>query len=205
MRQLNLCLVRKEEVAPFAVDVEPFPGGVRARVKDLEPFTARFKTFIFEEATIAEAVHAACLCHHKKLAFAESCTGGSLAASLVAIPGASKYFLGSIVAYSNDWKERFLQVSHSTIVQEGAVSKSCVCEMIRGLFAETDADLAVAVSGQLGTSPGKVYLAIAERGKQIDVGPLQVGPDRAYGIELTVQTALGALWRRIVHHTLTLS
>ncbi len=212
MSRLNLCLLTEKEVAPYAKSVKPFPGGVQVEVSDLEAFRKRFAPFIYEEATLAEAVHHAFIAAGKKLALAESCTGGALAARLVAIPDASRYFLGSIVAYSNAWKERLLQVSHSTLIQEGAVSKAVVVEMVRGLFAETDADFAVAISGLVGPSGGTaqkpvgtIYIAVGERGKSIDAGKIVAKGERPDGIELAAQTALGVLWRRLVHHTFTLS
>lgn len=215
MFTVNACLLTEKEAAPYASSIQPFVGGIQATFPDeqeAKAFRKRFAQFIYEEPTLAEAVHHAFIARKKKLALAESCTGGALAARLVAIPDASRYLLGSIVAYSNEWKERFLQVSHSTIKKEGAVSRSAVIEMVEGLFAETNADFAVAVSGLVGPSGGTekkpvgtIYIAVGERGHPIDAGKIQARPDRASGIELALQTALGVLWRRLVHHTLTLS
>lgn len=215
MFTVNACLLTEKEVTPYAPSVKPFLGGIQATFLDAEEakaFRKRFAQFIYEEATLAEAVHHAFIGRKKKLALAESCTGGAVAARLVAIPDASRYLLGSIVAYSNEWKERFLQVSHSTIKTDGAVSLRAVKEMVEGLFSETNADFAVAISGLVGPTGGTkekpvgtIYIAVGERGKPIDAGKIQARPDRADGIELALQTALGVLWRRLVHHTFTLS
>ena len=56
-----------------------------------------------------------------RIAFAESCTGGLASEMVTSVPGASEYFLGSAVTYSNEAKERILGVSHSIIEEHGAV------------------------------------------------------------------------------------
>lgn len=165
----------------------------------------RFPTFFLGEKKIEEAVHEALNEKKAKLAFAESCTGGAMAAKIVSVPGASLFFQGSIVAYANSWKERFLHVRRDTLDKEGAVSKKVAIEMIEGLFGESDIDYAVAVSGLLGEERAMVYFAIGKKGEGIDVGKLKAPSDRKEGIEFTVQTALGALWRRVVHNAWTFS
>lgn len=90
----------------------------------------------------------------KKIAFAESCTGGYLAAQLVAIPNASKVFLGSIVAYSNDLKHKILKVSHETLRTHGAASREVADEMWIGLLKLTGADYGIAITGIAGPTGG---------------------------------------------------
>lgn len=85
---------------------------------------------------------------------AESCTGGSLAAALTKVPGASGYFLGSIVAYSNDLKINLLKVPPELIRIHGAVSREVVLAMLDGILASTSSDFAVAVSGVAGPTGG---------------------------------------------------
>ncbi len=164
----SLCLLREVEVDPFLreikekhpeVDIGIFPAMGTLQVvfrseKPVEPYVRliekKFPSFYYGEGAIAEAVHRELIARKKTLGLAESCTGGAISARLAAIPDASKYLLGSIVAYSNIWKERFLHVSHSTIKKPGAVSVEAVKEMAAGLFSETDADYAIAVSGIAG-------------------------------------------------------
>jgi len=138
------------------------------------------------------------------LALAESCTGGALAAKLVSLPDASKYFLGGIVAYSNAWKERFLHVSRTTLEESGAVSQEVVIEMVKGLLSETEADFAVAISGVLGPGGaslekpvGTVYVAIAKRGERIDARLVEAPLERLSAIEFIVQFTIEALYERI--------
>lgn len=85
---------------------------------------------------------------------AESCTGGSIAAKLVSVPGSSSYFKGSIVAYANEIKEEMLQVSSDTLSKFGAVSEEVVVEMVRGVMQRLKTDCAIAVSGIAGPSGG---------------------------------------------------
>ena len=88
------------------------------------------------------------------ITFAESCTGGQLAAAFTAISGASVVFNGSVVSYANTIKERWLGVQSSTLEQHGAVSRECVAEMLSGVLKMTQADYAIAVSGIAGPTGG---------------------------------------------------
>lgn len=173
---------------------------------------AKFPTFFYGEGAIEEVLQQECIQRKKTVAFAESCSGGALAAKVTSVPGSSAYFLGSIVAYSNSWKERFLQVSRSTLKNHGAVSRETVIEMAKGLLQETEADFAVAVSGIAGPGGGTadkpvgtVYVAIGEKGGKIDAGLISAPQERKIAIDLTVHLTLGALWRRLVHQTFTFS
>ncbi|MFI5334252.1 MAG: CinA family protein, partial [Chlamydiales bacterium] len=92
--------------------------------------------------------------NNKTLAFAESCTGGRMAALVTAIPGASSYFLGSIVCYADALKRDLLHVPEELLQTRGAVSKEVVSAMLKGLFEVTAADYGIAVSGIAGPSGG---------------------------------------------------
>lgn len=88
------------------------------------------------------------------LACAESCTGGLIASAITDLPGASRAFWGSIVAYSNGCKERILGVDPRTIGEKGAVSRECAREMARGALKASGADIALAVTGIAGPDGG---------------------------------------------------
>lgn len=88
------------------------------------------------------------------LSLAESCTGGAMAATLTQIPGASSYFLGSIVAYSNALKSDLLKVPPQLIQEKGAVSREVVQAMLEGVLELTGSDCAAAVSGISGPTGG---------------------------------------------------
>lgn len=91
-----------------------------------------------------------------RIATAESCTGGGVAAAITAIPGSSAWFEYGIVSYANAAKEKLLGVSSETLAREGAVSEAVVIEMARGVLALSGADIAVAISGIAGPSGGSV-------------------------------------------------
>ncbi|MDR1885218.1 MAG: CinA family protein [Synergistaceae bacterium] len=100
--------------------------------------------------------------------FAESCTGGLVACSIAAAPGASKFFPGSVVAYSDRSKIERLSVTPETIERHGAVSGECAAEMAWGALELFDAAMAVSVTGIAGPSGGSlqkpvgtVWLALA--------------------------------------------
>lgn len=89
-----------------------------------------------------------------RLALAESCTGGLIATQLTEQPGASRFLVASIVAYSNEAKESLLGVSHGTLVAHGAVSEAVAVEMLQGVRARTGAEAAIAVTGIAGPEGG---------------------------------------------------
>lgn len=100
-------------------------------------------------------------CHKKlkdfnfPLVIAESCTGGALCSALVRNQGASSYFLNGLVVYSNFSKQRLLGVRSSTLAINGAVSKQTATEMVRGIFATTKAQIAIAITGFAGPATEK--------------------------------------------------
>ncbi len=102
------------------------------------------------------------------IATAESCTGGAVAAALAAIPGASDYLHGGIVAYHAEVKARLLGVSATLLARDGVVSAACALAMAHGARAACGADIGVAttgIAGPGGAEPSKpvglVHLAIS--------------------------------------------
>lgn len=89
-----------------------------------------------------------------KLAVAESCTGGLLSSTITDVAGASAYFECGAVTYSNDSKARMLGVSKEILLAHGAVSKETVAAMAEGMRRESEADLAVAITGIAGPTGG---------------------------------------------------
>ncbi|HEY3115149.1 MAG TPA: nicotinamide-nucleotide amidohydrolase family protein, partial [Chloroflexota bacterium] len=84
-----------------------------------------------------EALAAALEAHHYNLAVAESCTGGGLAAAITDLAGSSSFFVGGVVAYSNDLKEQLLGVPSATLQQHGAVSEETARAMAEGIRFRT--------------------------------------------------------------------
>ncbi len=108
----------------------------------------------------------------RKIATAESCTGGGVAQRLTAVPGSSGYFDGAIVAYANRVKEQWLGVSSTLLEQHGAVSREVGIAMARGVRERLAADFGIGVTGIAGPGGGSeekpvgtVYVAVAGPGE----------------------------------------
>lgn len=108
-----------------------------------------------------------------KLATAESCTGGLIAACLTAIPGSSDVVERGFVTYSNEAKTQMLGVPADLIVEKGAVSFFVATAMAEGALAHSSADVAISVTGIAGpggATPkkpvGSVCLALAMKGRE---------------------------------------
>jgi nicotinamide-nucleotide amidase len=155
----------------FSLAYLPTPGRVRLRLsangKNQEQLQKEFKTFTnrlldklgddlfgYDTDTLEEIVGKMLSEKGYTIATAESCTGGNIAKTITSVPGASKYFLGSIVAYANNIKHKFLNVQLETIEDKGAVSKDVVIQMAEGVKEGFNADFGVATSGVAGPSGG---------------------------------------------------
>ena len=93
----------------------------------------------------------------QSITFADSCTGGRIAAAFTAVPGASNVLNGSCVTYSNEIKHRWLGVELSILENFGAVSKECVSQMLDGVREMAQSDYAIAVSGIAGPTGGTEF------------------------------------------------
>ncbi len=85
---------------------------------------------------------------------AESCTGGRVASEITKYAGVSSIYPGSVVSYSNEIKQKVLNVHKSTLKNFGAVSRECVKEMLDGVMELMGADISVAISGIAGPTGG---------------------------------------------------
>ena len=102
------------------------------------------------------------------LSVAESCTGGAVSARFTAMPGASDYFVGSVVSYSNDVKIRVLGVDAETLAEYGAVSEQVAIQMAEGVRRLTGSTYALSTTGVAGPDGGTpekpvgtVWMAVA--------------------------------------------
>ena len=107
-----------------------------------------------EHPDLSLTVHALLLQHGHTLSLAESCSGGMLSSLLVEHPGSSSYLLHSVVSYSNEAKQRLLQVPEQTLSQYGAVSSQTALAMARGARAILDTDYALSITGVAGPDGG---------------------------------------------------
>ena len=134
-----------------------------------------------------------------RMAAAESCTGGLIAAACTSLAGSSDWFERGFVTYSNAAKSEQLGVDAALIAAHGAVSAEVVRAMVAGALAHSPAALAVAVTGIAGPGgavPGKpvgsVWLAVMLRGGVAQAEHLQLAGDRA---SVRAQTCVLALQR----------
>ncbi|WP_174280033.1 CinA family protein [Sphingomonas bacterium] len=137
----------------------------------------------------------------RRIAVAESCTGGLVAAALTELPGASDVFEAGFVTYSNEAKAGLLKVSMDVIDTFGAVSIATAWSMARQALEHTGADVAVAITGVAGPGGGSakkpvgtVVFACARRGgdpADIQADRKDFGDQGRGGIRL--QAALCAL------------
>jgi nicotinamide-nucleotide amidase len=111
----------------------------------------------------------------RRIAVAESCTGGLVSAALTEIPGSSAVFEAGYVTYANDAKMAALGVSDDVLDTFGAVSIATAWAMARGALIRSGADVAVAITGIAGPEGGSaskpvgtVVFARAERGQSDD-------------------------------------
>jgi len=128
---------------------------------------------MIDRELIAQASELLALCRAKrlKIATAESCTGGLVAATLTEIAGSSDVVERGFVTYSNEAKEAMLGVPAATLERFGAVSRETAEAMAKGALAQSPADLAVSITGiagpggaTAGKPVGLVHFAAAARG-----------------------------------------
>ncbi len=209
--------VLKRQFPSLQIGIYPSHGVLTILFKDHDPkiveqarlhIMGQFAPYSFEAGSgkIEEAIHKWMIVNKKTLALAESCTGGLLAHALTSLPGSSGYFLGSLVTYSNTWKESLLQVKKQTLLSHGAVSREAVQEMMEGVFQLSNTDFALAVTGIAGPTGsteqkpvGTVWVAIAERGKPPEIGLLMCRGSRLVIMETVVNKILFLLYRKVVH------
>ncbi|MDD5245626.1 MAG: CinA family protein [Syntrophorhabdaceae bacterium] len=117
---------------------------------------------------LEERVGSLLLMHSKKIAVAESCTGGLVAHRITNVPGASGYFETGFVTYSNKAKEHLLSVPEATIKAKGAVSDEVARFMAEGVRKAAGVDIGLAITGIAGPGGGTpekpvgtVYIALA--------------------------------------------
>lgn len=129
----------------------------------------------------------------KKIGTAESCTGGRLAEALIAVPGSSNYFNGSIIAYTNEVKENLLGVDHQVLEEQTAVSEEVARQMVLGAIKTLRVDFAVAVTGVAGPAGGTPENPVGTiwigYGCNTDVRTWKLSEDFGRDINLSIATS----------------
>lgn len=125
-----------------------------------------------DQETLEEVIFQMLRTGGKTVAFAESCTGGTISARLVQVPGISAVLKGSVVSYSNEIKISLLGVQFATLQALGAVSRETAIEMADGVRKLCDSDYAVSVTGIAGPDGGSaskpvgtVWIGVASKEK----------------------------------------
>lgn len=139
-----------------------------------------------------------------KIAVAESCTGGLLGARFTAVPGSSAYFLGGVMAYANEVKEKLLGVPATMLAEHGAVSEPVACAMAEGVRRQLGADIAVSTTGISGPDGGSeekpvglVFIGFAsESGSQARRILFPLGRERHR--QITTQVAIDWIRRHLL-------
>lgn len=138
--------------------IEPVAEEVRRRLGD-EVFTS-------EDESLEEVVVRLLRDAGKRLACAESITGGGVGARVTSVPGASEVFVGSAVVYTNEAKMGLLGVSREVLDGPGPVSEDCARQMAAGARRVFGADLGLALTGAAGPAshggapPGLIWIAL---------------------------------------------
>jgi nicotinamide-nucleotide amidase len=157
-----------------------------------------------DDETLEDVIGHLLLRHRRTLAVAESCTGGLITDRLTNVPGSSRYFLGAVVAYHNDLKQRGLGVPATLLRRAGAVSAPIARAMARGIRRMTGASVGLAVTGIAGPSGGSarkpvglVFVAIADAHGS-GVQRFRLHGDRASIKAQAAQVALDMLRRSLL-------
>lgn len=135
----------------------------------------------------------------KTIGTAESCTGGRIAEAIIAVPGASRYFKGGIICYTDDIKERLLGVSHEVLQEQTAVCEEVAREMVIGACETLRCDYAIAITGVAGpggaTDNAPVGTIWIGYGKADDVKTYRIDGDQGRDMNLAhaTSTALGLM------------
>jgi nicotinamide-nucleotide amidase len=148
--EITTCLRRGEiEIdVRYRAEAAPVAEAVRAGLADRHSH----HLFSLDGETVDSQL--ARLLQGHKLGVAESCSGGLLAARITDLPGASTYFAGGVVPYSNGAKAELLGVDPGLIEAQGAVSAAVAEAMSRGALERFDADVAISITGIAGPDGG---------------------------------------------------
>lgn len=168
---------------------------IRSLFTELEQRLPQY-VFGYDEMSLSEIVGKLLKENGLTLGTVESCTGGLLAGNIVSVPGASDYFMGSLLTYSNHLKMQLAGVSDASLMEFGAVSQEVVEEMALGGQEKLGLDLCIATSGVAGPTGGTeekpvgtVWIAIALKNKVVSKR-FYFGNDRERNIQMTILSAL---------------
>lgn len=146
----------------------------------------------FESKILSKGIQEILYNSDKTLGTAESCTGGRIAESIISVPGASNYFKGGIVSYTNEVKENLLGVSHEVLEEQTAVCEEVAKEMVLGAIKSLNVDFAVSATGVAGPTGGTPEIPVGTiwigYGNKDDVRTIKLTDDFGRDINLAIAT-----------------
>jgi nicotinamide-nucleotide amidase len=155
--------------------------------------------FGYENDTLPDVIGSLLKTKGKTIGTVESLTSGLLAQQITSISGASDYFMGSLLTYSNDLKHRLCDVSIDAILSEGAVSEKVAMEMAENGAKKLGVDVCISTTGIAGPNGGTVdkpvglvWVGLCISGKTL-ARKFQFGDNRERNIQMTVLSALNWL------------
>ena len=212
--QVEDALIPIIDTFPNSMSVAYLPslGSVRIRVtgkradsniidNKVELFAERLgdNVFGFDDQSLAESLKILCIHKGIKVGLAESCTGGILSHKITEVSGCSGYYIGTIVSYTNELKQKLLGVKAKTLSEHGAVSEATVIEMANGALQVLNTDVAVSVSGIAGPTGGSelkpvgtIWICIANRSEHFAFR-IKSSKNRKKNIEYAATVALNNL------------
>jgi len=184
-------------------ETEEVKALVQEQIDRMVPYIPDGHFFGYEDDQLERIVGTMLRRNKKTLALAESCTGGNIARMITSVPGSSNYFLGSVVAYSNESKEKILGGQEEIIQAKGAVSRQVCEQMAEGVRERFGADYAIATTGIAGPNGGTsdkpvgtTWIAVASVGKT-QTALFNLGDHRGRNIQKASMTGLNMLRKLI--------
>jgi nicotinamide-nucleotide amidase len=172
-------------------------------VQKLKPLIGEY-IFAYEDEEIEVTVGKILKERAETLAVAESCTGGMVANLITNVAGCSAYFMGGVVAYSNEVKINQLGVKKETLDAHGAVSEQTAMEMAEGVRKRLNTTYGIATTGIAGpdggtpTKPvGTIWIGFSSE-KETIAKQLNLTKDRLINIQLTYSAVMNLLRKRIL-------
>jgi len=146
----------------------------------------------FESKVISREISQLLWEMEKTVGTAESCTGGRVAEAIIAVPGASKYFKGGIIAYVDETKMALLGVDQQVLAEQTAVSEDVARQMVIGACKALNTDYAISTTGYAGPTGGDdnipvgtIWLACGSQEKQVT---LKIFEEHGRDINLAIAT-----------------
>ena len=161
----------------------------------------------FENKVLSREINQCLYDNGKTLGTAESCTGGRIAEAVIAVPGASNYFKGGIICYSDDVKMKLLGVSADTLKEQTAVCEDVARQMVKGTCQTLGVDYAIAATGIAGPGGGTPAIPVGTiwlgYGSADDAKTFKIEGDHGRDINLAQATnkALRLFWEYLKETT----